>query len=91
MVLSGGAGGARNNMGDLSNPTVSCDSPIRRAGEPQTNGHGGGLPMPVPVPVLPCTAAGLRPDQHVNLFTAGLVEGLRIDVEMQCPGNLEQL
>ncbi|KAK5847245.1 hypothetical protein PVK06_003550 [Gossypium arboreum] len=30
----------------------------------------------------------LKPRQQVNLFTAGLVEELRIDIEMQQPGNL---
>ncbi|KAJ1410099.1 Leucine-rich repeat domain superfamily [Sesbania bispinosa] len=30
----------------------------------------------------------LKPHQQVDLFTAGLVEELRIDIEMQQPGNL---
>ncbi|KAL1147912.1 hypothetical protein V6Z11_A10G089000 [Gossypium hirsutum] len=30
----------------------------------------------------------LKPRQQVNLFTTGLVEELRIDIEMQHPGNL---
>ncbi|XP_052877203.1 uncharacterized protein LOC128283843 [Gossypium arboreum] len=31
----------------------------------------------------------LKPRQQVNLFTAGLVEELRIDIEMQQPETLE--
>lgn len=29
-----------------------------------------------------------RENQHVSLFTAGLTEGLRVDVELQSPPNL---
>ncbi|KAL8104131.1 hypothetical protein AgCh_028387 [Apium graveolens] len=33
-------------------------------------------------------ATTVRGDQHVDLFTAGLNDGLRVDVEMQSPPNL---
>lgn len=50
--------------------------PIGRVSQPQANGQDGGLPAPVPI--LASTDSGLRPDQQVNLFTAGL--RLRIDL-----------
>ena len=33
-------------------------------------------------------ASDLKPRQQVNLFIVGLMEGLRIEVELQQPGNL---
>lgn len=86
MVLPSGARGTRDNMRDfqiLRFHASSCNNPLGELANLKQMQDGG---LPAPVPILASTDSGLRPDQQVNLFTAGL--RLRIDLGMQYLVNL---